>query len=75
MSRATSFKGLLGNLRFIAAWKTWAVLVVFGAGIAVGLALCHATVDGSASRRTGLDLPLDPTAHSAPGHVEVVAGL
>ena len=41
MSRATSFKGLWANLRFIIEWKTWAVLVVFGAGIAVGLAFGH----------------------------------
>ena len=37
MSRATSLKGLVGNLRFIVTWKTWAVFVVFGAGIAVGV--------------------------------------
>ena len=41
MSRATTLKGLLGNLRFIIEWKTWAVLVVFGAGIGVGLAIAH----------------------------------
>ena len=33
MSRATTLKGLWGNLRFIVTWKTWAVLVVFGAGV------------------------------------------
>ena len=37
MSRATSLKGLGGNLRFIVVWKTWAVLVVFGIGFGVGL--------------------------------------
>ena len=42
MSRATSLKALLGNLHFIVTWKTWAALVVFGAGAAVGSALCHA---------------------------------
>ena len=41
MSRATSLKALLGNLRFIVTWKTWA-LVLFGAGIAVGAAWCLA---------------------------------
>ena len=41
MSRATSLTGLVGNLRFIVAWKTWAVVVVFGAGIAVGVAFVH----------------------------------
>jgi len=43
MSHATSLQGLLGNLKFIIAWKTLAVLVVFGAGIAVGLAIAHLT--------------------------------
>ena len=42
MSRATSLKGLVGNLRFIVTWKTWAALVLFGAGVAVGLTLCYA---------------------------------
>ena len=39
MSRAKSFSGLLGNLKFIVTWKTWAVLVVFAVGVAVGMAL------------------------------------
>jgi len=43
MSRATSLKGLRGNLRFIVAWKTWAALVLFGAGVGVGLAIAHLT--------------------------------
>ena len=38
MSRATSLEALLGNLRFIVTWKTWAALVVCGAGVAVGAA-------------------------------------
>jgi len=38
MSRATSLKGLVGNLRFIVAWKSWAVLVVFGAGVGLVIA-------------------------------------
>ena len=42
MSRATSLKALLGNLRFIVTWKTWAALVLFGAGVAVGAAWCLA---------------------------------
>ena len=42
MSRAKSPSGLVGNLRFIVTWKTWAVLVVFGAGVAASVALCHA---------------------------------
>ena len=37
VSRATSLKALLGNLRFIVTWKTWAALVVFGAEAAVGV--------------------------------------
>ena len=43
MSRATSFKGLWGNLGFVVKWKTWAALVVFGVGAAVGLAIAHLT--------------------------------
>ncbi len=39
MSRATSLKGLPGDLRFIVVWKTWVVLVVFGAGVGAGLAI------------------------------------
>ncbi len=39
MSRATSFKGLWGNLKFIVAWKTWAAVVMFAAGVAVGVVL------------------------------------
>ncbi len=42
MGRATSLKALLGNLRFIVTWKTWAALVVFAAGVAVGAAWCLA---------------------------------
>ena len=42
MSRATSLKGLVGNLRFAITWKTWAALVVFGAGAAAGAAWCLA---------------------------------
>ena len=42
MSRATSLKALLGNLRFVVTWKTWAALVVFGAGAAAGAAWCLA---------------------------------
>ena len=42
MSRATSLKALVGNLRFIVTWKTWAALVVFGAGAAAGAAWCLA---------------------------------
>ena len=41
MNGATSLTGLMGNLRFILAWKTWAVLIVFEAGVAVGFALVH----------------------------------
>ena len=41
VSRATPLKALLGNLRFIVTWKTWTVLVVFGAGVAASVALCH----------------------------------
>ena len=40
MSRATSLKGLVGNLRFIVTWKIWATLVVFGVGVAVGVVWC-----------------------------------
>ena len=42
MSRATSLKALVGNLRFVITWKTWAVLVVFGAGAATGATWCLA---------------------------------
>ncbi len=42
MSRATSLKALVGNLRFVITWKTWEALVVFGAGIAIGVAWCLA---------------------------------
>ncbi len=38
MTRATSFKGLWGNLRFLVVWKTWAALIVFGIGLALGAA-------------------------------------
>ena len=38
MSRATSLKALLGNLRFVITWA----LVVFGAGAAAGAAWCLA---------------------------------
>ena len=41
MSRAKSPSGLVGNLRFIVTWKTWAVLVVFGAGVGVGVVYCQ----------------------------------
>ena len=41
MSRATSLEGLVGNVRFIVTWKTWAVLVVFGAGVGVGVILAQ----------------------------------
>ena len=69
MGRATSLKALLGNLRFLVVWKTWAVLVVFALGVAVGAAWCLADVqagepgdgaerldsgDGAAARATGL---------------------
>ena len=40
MSRARSLKALWGNLRFIAAWKTWAALCVFAAGVALGWLVC-----------------------------------
>ena len=68
MTRATSLKTLLGNLRFIVTWKTWAVLVVFALGVAVGAAWCLADVqtgeprngakrldsgDGAAARAAG----------------------
>ena len=36
MSRATSLKALVGNLRFLVVWKTWAALVVFGLGVVSG---------------------------------------
>ena len=42
MSRATSLKALLVNLRFIVTWKTWGALVTFGAGAAAGTAWCLA---------------------------------
>ena len=42
MSRATTLKGLLGNLRFIVTWKTWAALIIFGLGLALGAAWCLA---------------------------------
>ena len=42
MSRATSLIALVGNLRFIVTWKTWAALVVFGEG-AAGAAWCLTT--------------------------------
>ena len=69
MSRATSLKALLGNLRFIIEWKTWAVLVVFALGVAVGAVWCLADAkageprdgaerldsgDGAAARAAGL---------------------
>ncbi len=44
MSRATSLKALVGNVRFIVTWKTWAALLVFGAGIAVGVPFSHLSV-------------------------------
>ena len=37
MTRATTAKGLWGNLRFLVIWKTWATLIVFGVGFAIGL--------------------------------------
>ena len=52
MSRATSLKGLVGNLRFIAAWKTWAVLIMFGAGAGVGLAIAQLSPEIPAAFRT-----------------------
>ena len=42
MSRATSLKALLGNLRFVITWKTWAALIIFGLGLALGAAWCLA---------------------------------
>ena len=45
-------KALLGNLRFVITWKTWAALVVFGAGIAVGVALCPTLQATARSQRT-----------------------
>ena len=51
MSRATSLRALVGNLRFLVVWKTWAALVVFGAGIAVGVVICFAASD-DIDRRT-----------------------
>ena len=69
MGRATSLKALLGNLRFLVVWKTWAVLVVFALGVVVGAAWCLADAqageprngaerldsgDGTAARATGL---------------------
>ena len=46
MSRATSLKALVGNLRFIVTWKTWAALVVFG--------LPLAAMAGAGARAEGL---------------------
>ena len=77
MSRATSLKGLLGNLGFIIEWKTWAVVVVFALGVAAGAAWCLADVqvgeprdgaerlnsgDGTAARAAGLARLLPDTA-------------
>ena len=39
MTRATSLKGLWGNLRFLVVWKTWAALIIFAVGVAVGVAV------------------------------------
>ncbi len=55
-------KALLGNLRFIVTWKIWAALVVFGAGIAVGVALCHAAGDGTIAKDSGQRVPGRPAA-------------
>ena len=62
MSRATSLKALLGNLRFVITWKTWAALVVFGAGIAIGAALCHAAGEDTIAKDSGQRVPGRPTA-------------
>ena len=62
MSRAASLKALLGNLRFIIEWKTWAVLVVFALGVAVSAAWCLA--DGQVSERRPTAAP------EAQAHVE-----
>ena len=55
MSRATSLKALVGNLRFIVAWKTWAVLVVFVLGVAVGAAWCLVDVQAGEPRDDGAE--------------------
>jgi len=36
-SRAKSFRGLWGNIRFLIFYKTWATLVVFALGVLLGL--------------------------------------
>ena len=36
-SRAKSFRGLWGNIRFLILYKTWATLVVFALGVLLGL--------------------------------------
>ena len=77
MTRATSLKGLWGNLRFLVVWKTWAALIIFAVGAAVGAAWCLAATqssepgdgaerldsgDGAAARAAGLARLLPDTA-------------
>ena len=50
MTRATSFKGLWGNLRFLVVWKTWAAQIVFGIGLALGAAWCLTAAHGGQLR-------------------------
>lgn len=37
MSRARSLRGLVGNVRFVAGYKTGAAIVLFAAGLWAGL--------------------------------------
>ena len=38
-SRAKSFRGLIGNIKYLIQYKTWSALVIFLVGICIGLAL------------------------------------
>ena len=40
MSKAKSWRGLWGNIRFIVGFKTWAALVIFTLGLMAGSLLC-----------------------------------
>ena len=74
MSRATSLKALLGNLRFIVTWKTWAALVVFGAGAAAGAAWCLAVFHASNRTHGRAHVrahPPSPSRHRRGGHSHV----
>ena len=74
MSRATSLKALVGNLRFVITWKTWAVLVVFGAGAADrrDLVPCRRHASNRTHGRAHVRAhPPSPSRHRRVGHFHV----